>query len=66
VVASDGRALGGARHAHRCRGVAELRAGGLYANADAVRSVLDGTAGAVVLCGHSYGGMVIADAVEPG
>src|SRR4051794_39330884 len=35
----------------------------LYADADAVRSVLDQEPGhPALLCGHSYGGMVITDA----
>jgi pimeloyl-ACP methyl ester carboxylesterase len=36
--------------------------GDLYADVDACRQVIDATAGPVVLCGHSYGGMVITEA----
>ena len=36
--------------------------GDMYADADAVRDVLDGENGTVMLVGHSYGGMVITDA----
>jgi len=35
---------------------------GLFGDAAAVRSVLDEAAGPVLLCGHSYGGMVITQA----
>jgi pimeloyl-ACP methyl ester carboxylesterase len=37
-------------------------AGDMYADADAVRAVLDEEDGPVVLVGHSYGGMLITDA----
>ncbi len=36
----------------------------MYADADAVRAVLDEEDEPVVLCGHSYGGMVITDAAS--
>jgi pimeloyl-ACP methyl ester carboxylesterase len=36
--------------------------GDMYADADAVRAVLEEEGGPVVLVGHSYGGMVITDA----
>ncbi len=38
--------------------------GDMYADADAVRAVLDEEDEPVVLCGHSYGGMVITDAAS--
>ena len=37
----------------------ELPLTGLEADAGAVRALLDAVEGPVVLCGHSYGGMVI-------
>jgi pimeloyl-ACP methyl ester carboxylesterase len=37
--------------------------GGLYADAAAVRSALSGIGGPTVVLGHSYGGMVITEAV---
>jgi pimeloyl-ACP methyl ester carboxylesterase len=40
----------------------ELPLTGLEADADAVRALLDAVDGPVVLCGHSYGGMVISRA----
>jgi pimeloyl-ACP methyl ester carboxylesterase len=36
--------------------------GDLYADADACRQVVESTQGPIVLCGHSYGGMVITEA----
>jgi pimeloyl-ACP methyl ester carboxylesterase len=36
--------------------------GDLYADADACRQVIDSIEGPIVLCGHSYGGMVITEA----
>jgi len=36
--------------------------GDMYADADAVRAVLGRSSEPVILCGHSYGGMVITDA----
>ena len=36
--------------------------GDLYADVDSCRQVIDETEGPIVLCGHSYGGMVITDA----
>ncbi|MGH3942585.1 MAG: alpha/beta hydrolase [Pseudonocardiaceae bacterium] len=36
--------------------------GDLYSDADTVRALLAGSAEPVILCGHSYGGMVITDA----
>ncbi|MGH3932701.1 MAG: alpha/beta fold hydrolase [Pseudonocardiaceae bacterium] len=36
--------------------------GDMYSDADAVRALLAGSAEPVILCGHSYGGMVITDA----
>lgn len=36
--------------------------GDLHADVDACRQVISGTEGSVVLCGHSYGGMVITEA----
>jgi len=42
----------------------ELPFTGLGADADTVRAVLDAVDGPVVLCGHSYGGMVISEAAS--
>lgn len=42
----------------------EAPPGDMYADADAVRAVLDEEDEAVVLVGHSYGGMVITDAAS--
>jgi pimeloyl-ACP methyl ester carboxylesterase len=36
--------------------------GDLYADVDSCREVIDATDGPVVLCGHSYGGMIITEA----
>lgn len=36
--------------------------GDMYSDADAVRALLVRSAEPVILCGHSYGGMVITDA----
>ena len=36
--------------------------GDLYADVDSCQEVIDATTGPVVLCGHSYGGMVITEA----
>jgi pimeloyl-ACP methyl ester carboxylesterase len=38
--------------------------GGLHADGDAVRAVLDRADEPVILCGHSYGGRVITDAAD--
>lgn len=38
--------------------------GGLRADADHLRTVLESCGGPVVLCGHSYGGSVISEAAE--
>jgi pimeloyl-ACP methyl ester carboxylesterase len=50
------------------RGIAnlapELPLAGLDADADTVRALLDAVDGPVVLCGHSYGGMVISRAAS--
>jgi pimeloyl-ACP methyl ester carboxylesterase len=40
------------------------RLGGLRADAQAVREHLDVIGGPVVLCGHSYGGMVITEVAD--
>ena len=42
----------------------ELPLTGLEADAGAVRALLDAVDGPVVLCGHSYGGMVISRAAS--
>ncbi len=44
--------------------MSEESVGDMYADADAVRAVLDEEDESVVLCGHSYGGMVITDAAS--
>ena len=38
------------------------RLGDLYADVDACRQAIAGAEGPVVLCGHSYGGMIITEA----
>ena len=40
--------------------------GDLYADVDACRQAIDAAQGPVVLCGHSYGGMVITEAGADG
>jgi pimeloyl-ACP methyl ester carboxylesterase len=42
----------------------DLPFGGLDSDADAVQGLLDNIDGRVVLCGHSYGGMVISQAAS--
>lgn len=42
----------------------DLPFGGLDADAGALRALLDAVDGPVVLCGHSYGGMVISQAAS--
>ena len=45
-------------------GTDAARLGDLSADAEHVRARLDAAAGPVVLCGHSYGGMVITDVAD--
>jgi pimeloyl-ACP methyl ester carboxylesterase len=46
-------------------GESDLSLGGLGDDATVVRDMIRGCSGPIVLCGHSYGGVVISEAVEP-